>query len=294
MVMLLLGCREDVQHGVCVVEVQSRACIALDDADVSRARSSIQSPTGGVLADIAASIRPYAASPLDDRHHLRAPLSTSAALECDIFTQDCPDTEKCVGTASEGSPITDGTQCVPIGPDAARLGEACTRDSTTNVDDCEAGTTCWFTGPGVGTCIELCSCSAQNPVCTIPGTRCALANTGTSPLCLQVCNPLDPEACDEGIGCYPFDDSFYCIPDVSEDFGEEGNGCLTRNECKPGLVCMDASVLVGCAVASCCTSYCELGNDDPCAPGTTCVPWYEDDPPTDSCLAAIGVCRTEL
>ena len=265
MVLLLLGCTEDVDHGACEVEVESRTCMAQQER---------------------------AASASDERDALRGPTTSMAALECDVFAQDCPAGEKCVATASEGSPVTDGTQCVPVDPDAPRLGEACTRDLASRSDDCEAGTTCWFTGPDVATCVELCSCSAENPVCTTPGTQCVVTNTGTAPLCLPVCNPLDPEACGEGIGCYAFADSFYCVPDISEDRGGDGYICRFRNECKPGLACMDASVLVGCAGASCCTSYCEPGNDDPCRPGMTCVPWYGDDPPTDSCLAAVGICRT--
>jgi len=142
-----------------------------------------------------------------------------------------------------------------------------------------------------GTCIEMCSCTEANPVCNTPNTACVITNDGVLALCLGVCNPLDPMACEDGTGCYAVNDLFHCAPDASNATGAPGDACEYLNACDPGTFCAGPATVPGCAGSSgCCSSFCEIGDATACAAGQECVPWYEAGQEPDACLGQVGAC----
>jgi hypothetical protein len=59
----------------------------------------------------------------------------------------------------------------------------------------------------MGHCIEMCSCTPDDPICQTANTFCSITNQGALILCLPVCNPLDTDECGTGKGCYPINES---------------------------------------------------------------------------------------
>jgi hypothetical protein len=215
-------------------------------------------------------------------------------IECDIFAQDCPPGEKCMPWANDGGGNWNATRCSPIVPQPDMIGETCTVEGSgvSGLDSCEAASMCWNVDDnGDGVCVEMCSCSPDNPVCDTADTSCAITNGGVLALCLSACNPLDPQACLVGEGCYPVNDLFLCAPDASGMGGAEAEECANINGCDPGFVCVGANAYPGCTGAvGCCTSTCQVGDDSPCAPGTMCSPWFAAGGTEDACWSELGVC----
>ncbi len=218
-------------------------------------------------------------------------------IDCDIWAQDCPDGEKCMPWAADGGSSWNATHCTPIDPDPVGIGETCTVQGSgvSGIDDCDAGAMCWGVDneTNEGYCIEMCSCTEVNPVCNTPNTACVITNDGVLALCLGVCNPLDPMACDDGTGCFPVGDLFHCAPDASGAMGAPGDPCEYLNVCDPGSFCGSAGTVPGCDGSSgCCSSFCEIGDATGCAAGQECVPWYEAGAEPDACLGLVGACAT--
>lgn len=129
------------------------------------------------------------------------------------------------------------------------------------------------------------------PICNTPNTTCTIVNGGVLPLCLNVCNPLDPTACPEGEACLPSGDYFLCAPDASGDMGAAGDECMFLNSCDPGLFCANPAAVPGCASADgCCSAICSDGDASNCEVGQDCVPFYADGAAPDECLQTIGAC----
>lgn len=221
---------------------------------------------------------------------------TPIGEECDIFAQDCPAGEKCMPWSNDGSGSWNATRCSPIAAAPNQIGDTCTVEGsgTSGIDDCDIGTMCWDVNPETneGTCVEMCSCTEITPVCNTANTTCAISNDGVLALCLPVCNPVDPEACEEGLGCYPVSDTFLCAPDVSGEMGEAGDPCSFINACSAGLFCLGADVVPDCDGGSpgCCSAACSIGDDAACLPGQTCTAWYNPGDAPDECLGMAGVC----
>lgn len=219
-----------------------------------------------------------------------------AQFECNPITQDdCPVGEKCMPWSNNGGGSWNATRCSPIDPAAVAVGAVCTVQGSgvSGIDDCELGAMCWGVDPmtNQGTCIELCGCSYDNPLCDTPNTACAVVNSGVLPLCTPVCNPLDPAACQAGQGCYPVGELFQCAPDASGAGGGVGEVCEFINVCEPGNVCLGAGVVPGCGGSGCCAPTCSLDDPAPgCPAGTNCVAWYEMGLEPDACLGTVGVC----
>jgi hypothetical protein len=215
------------------------------------------------------------------------------AEECDIWEQDCPDGQKCMPWDNSGQGSWNATKCTPLDPNPAQIGEACMVEGsgTSGVDNCELGSMCWAVDPetNVGHCIEMCSCTPDNPICQTANTFCSITNQGSLILCLPVCNPLDPDECGTGEGCYPIDESYFgCAPQAGD--GDPGDACSFLNTCKHGTMCGSAAIVPGCNAAGCCTAFCTVGDDSACLAGQSCIPFYAAGTAPDPCLGEVGVC----
>lgn len=141
---------------------------------------------------------------------------------------------------------------------------------------------CWFIevdndGAATGTCVPHCSGSGDAPICEDPNRECKINGEGVLALCLPNCNPLDPDACGKGEGCYPIGDRFECAPDVSGEAGGLFDPCTFANACDPGTFCADSEFVGLCdtGATGCCTPVCDLA-EPTCPKGTSCVPYFEE------------------
>ena len=213
------------------------------------------------------------------------------AFQCDLWTQNCPEGEKCNPWAHDGGGSWSGHKCSPIDPDTDGVGEACSvqGDAVSGIDSCVQGAMCWDVDPetNTGRCVALCAgnetkCTEDPASCCPPGTECTISGDGVLILCLQACDPITQNCESSGQVCYPVGDSFQCAPDVSGDMGAVGDPCEFINACDPGTHCGNPAVYPGCdpMAGGCCIPFCELDNPD-CVAGTECEPWYDpmDVPP---------------
>jgi hypothetical protein len=218
-----------------------------------------------------------------------------ADMECDVWAQDCPDGEKCMPWANDGGSAWNATKCSPVDPNPMQPGDACTVEGSgvSGVDNCDVASMCWDVDPETneGVCVAFCTGSEQNPECADPATTCIIANDGVLILCLPGCDPLLQD-CPDGEGCYPVNEGMACAPDASgPDAGVAGDPCEYINVCDPGLACINAEYVPGCAGAvGCCAPFCDTDapNCDAGA-GEECVPWWEEGqaPPG---YENVGVC----
>lgn len=215
------------------------------------------------------------------------------AFECDPIAQDCPAGEKCAPWASDGSSSWNATRCVPVAPDPGAPGDPCTVEGSgvSGLDDCELGALCFGVDDnGMGTCIEMCSGTLDNPTCDTPATTCIITNQGALTLCQPLCNPLADE-CAPDEGCYLAGDFTVCAPDASGRMGGTGSPCEYINACDDGHACAAAESVPGCAGATgCCTPFCTVGDDSACMAGQTCAPVYPKGEAPLECVAELGMC----
>lgn len=191
-------------------------------------------------------------------------------LECDVWTQGCPDGEKCVAW-KKGD--WSGTHCSPVDPNPKAVGEPCTvQKRGITLDDCDEGAVCWN-----GACVAQCAGTPDAPMCP-PGDACASANIPELQICLRACDPLLQDCVVMGEGCYPSNGTFTCAIDGSGDGGAQGDPCGFANACDAGLACVDFNDCAGC-----CTGFCQLDMDyvteDPPSPkcpdpAMACYAWY--------------------
>ncbi len=221
-------------------------------------------------------------------------------IECDVWSQDCPEGEKCMPWANDGTSVWNATRCSPLDPDPGQPGEPCTVEGSgvSGIDDCDIGSMCWRVDgeTNQGECVDFCIGSEANPACEDAALGCVIRNDGVLILCLPPCDPL-LLGCEPGDGCYPdpYSGVFYCMPDASAESGAHGDACDYIDDCDPGLVCAQPTSVAGCIDAGCCTEVCDVTLDFPdaacsgAADGETCVAFYEDgDAPAG--LDHLGVC----
>ena len=222
--------------------------------------------------------------------------------ECDVFAQDCPDGEKCAGYDGDGDGAWDSTKCVEVVGDGQH-GDGCTADGgATGFDDCAEGVMCWNVDEeGVGTCVELCTGTYEDPSCAPPNTSCVIINGGSLNLCLPSCDPLLQD-CGEGEVCIgdPNSDGFICVLDASGGVAPEGTPCEFVNVCNPGLMCVSPEFFPSpdCQGSlGCCAPYCDLTDPEACSElsveSAECVPYYEPEPAPPG-LENIGVCGVPI
>jgi hypothetical protein len=215
--------------------------------------------------------------------------------ECDTFTQDCPDGEKCNAWANDGGNSWNALNCFPLDDSPDQIGDACTVEGSgvSGVDSCDIGLMCWGvdTETNIGYCIGYCQGSPADPSCADPTALCIFTNEVLA-LCLPGCDPLLQD-CQPGEGCYPVLETFVCAPDASVDSGAYGDTCEFINVCDPGNYCGPAESVPGCGGGGCCTPFCDLTDGAFVCPGSLggqeCVPFYAEGlaPPG---LEDVGVC----
>jgi hypothetical protein len=221
--------------------------------------------------------------------------------KCDIWSQDCPEGEKCSAWADDGGSSWNATKCVPVDGAPKQPGDDCTTDGSdvSGNDNCDKGSLCFSVNPetNVGTCIALCEGSPEDPSCADINTNCNISNMGSLILCLPLCNPLLQDCVAGGFqeqGCYWANGNFQCWPNYSGDTGAYGDPCMFFNVCDAGLFCANANIVPNCNDSSgCCTEFCDLddmnfmceGQDD----GAECIPFFDPgtEPPG---LTNLGVC----
>lgn len=215
------------------------------------------------------------------------------APNCDVFGQDCPDGEKCIGVYNDG--WWDTSKCVEVSGDK-QPGEPCTVGPPgSGIDDCAKGAFCWIDDAEnqLGHCSEQCSGSRDAPVCS-EGSDCLIDEGGYLNICPRSCDPLLQDCVDEAQMCTVLGDSAVCAPDKSGEEGQVNDPCAIVSACDKGLACIDAvaaSAACDPQGMGCCQPFCKLP-DAPCPnPDQACVQWFDPMslPPGDPRLE-IGVC----
>ncbi|MCA9691746.1 MAG: ribulose phosphate epimerase [Myxococcales bacterium] len=206
-------------------------------------------------------------------------------IECDNWAQDCGDGEKCAAWANDGGNAWNSTKCVMIMGDGVH-GDSCTAPmgGVGGEDTCAEGNMCWNidSETGEGTCVELCTGSAESASCGPPDTLCFISNDGVLNLCLLECDPLVQNCQGNNEVCIPdpMGDTFVCVLDASGGDGVAGTPCEFINSCNPGNMCLNVDYYPApdCQGSiGCCGPFCDLQNplcpEDP--PGLSCESFYE-------------------
>jgi hypothetical protein len=214
-------------------------------------------------------------------------VSEIGGCECDPFVQDCPEGEKCVPYDATAGGSWDANKCMAVTGDQA-TGEPCVYGGLMDAtDDCDATGICVDRdGDTLGTCHAFCMGTADQPECP-DNLLCEIAEYGTVALCVEQCNPLLQD-CEPPLGCYWEDTGFHCLPGGEWPIEDP---CSYVNDCPPGNMCVDASLLPICVGEACCTSLCEVGLDDNLCliPGSACVPFFEQGTAPEG-LELLGLC----
>jgi len=199
---------------------------------------------------------------------------------CSVLRQDCCPGDACRAWANDGGSVWNSTRCVPVDPDAASAGEPCTVESNdvSGIDSCDVGLMCWEVDPDTleGTCIEYCTGTSDDPVCSSPDDVCAISNSGVLALCLPSCDlPLND--------C---DGEDVCIAAENGTFG-----CIDERypRCPAGTTEINPLFGLDCARDEpCCTPYCDLSDEASCGRGLGCEPLREPYP----MYPDLGICTT--
>ena len=221
----------------------------------------------------------------------------AAAESCDLFAQNCPPGEKCMPWANDGGPAWNATRCSPLAKDPTQAGEECKVEGSgvSGIDNCDVGLMCWNVDEnGTGMCEDICTGSADLPICEDPEDFCVMANDGVIALCLFACHPLLHDCPVQNEVCYPIGEHWACAPDRQSK--GRGHPCAFVNQCGAGDVCISKAAFTSCLGDwSCCTSLCDLNDDAADAfcqaldPAQTCEPWYaEGQAPVG--YGNVGVC----
>ena len=218
------------------------------------------------------------------------------ATECDVWAQDCPEGQKCMPWANDGSSAWNATKCTDVMENAGMPGDECTVEGNgvSGIDSCQKASMCWNVSAetGTGVCIGFCTGSQEAPQCNEPGTNCVIANDGVLILCLPGCDPLQQD-CPNMDLCIPqpMGDGFVCVLDASGEEGQQNDPCEFANACDAGLVCLDPTLASECdpQALGCCLPFCDISAPDCTNAGADCLPWYEMgmEPPG---LENVGVC----
>ncbi len=213
----------------------------------------------------------------------------NGAMECDVWTQDCPEGQKCMPWANDGGNAWNATKCSPIDPNPKQPGDECSTEGggVSGVDNCDKSAMCWNVDPemNIGYCVAFCTGTPDMPGCAEPDQSCLIANDGVLIICLPACDPLLQD-CQDNELCLPntAGDGFACVLDASGGMGTAGTPCEYANACNAGLICANAEFVPGCdGSAGCCAPYCDLTDPNAssnCAnafttTGADCVPFFE-------------------
>ena len=217
-------------------------------------------------------------------------------VQCDVWAQDCPAGEKCSAWADNGGSSWNAAKCTPVDPNPVGPGETCLvqGNGVSGVDNCVKGAMCFNVDTDTleGTCVPLCTCSPNTPVCADTTTSCVISNGGVLNLCLPLCDPLDASPCDAGQVCIPNPQGagFVCLIDASGGT-QPGDPCEFANVCPAGTICANADAVQDCfGAVGCCAPVCDVTAPPDC-PGANeeCVPFYNQGE-APMCLENLGVC----
>lgn len=221
--------------------------------------------------------------------------------ECNLFTQDCPQGQKCSAYSLDGSIFPNGTRCVPLDPNPVGPGEDCVLEGKfgEGIDNCAEGALCLdIESDGKATCVSYCLGSMDDPTCpNAAEDRCSFLFEPTVPLCFPRCDPLLQD-CGNGEACVPNiaalgAPQFVCMPQVFPDApGGYGDACVALSACDPGNLCIFGENLPSCGGVYCCSVWCDLNANEPCAeydPTLKCVPWFEPGKETPG-YEDVGIC----
>lgn len=220
------------------------------------------------------------------------------AVECDVWTDDCPKGEKCMPWANDGGNSWNATRCSPLDENPGQVGDACMVEGSgvSGIDTCDSRSMCYYVDSDTneGICVGFCEGTPQAPTCDT-GYICTIVNDGVLTLCRPECDPLLQD-CDGSAACLPATGSegFTCIVDASGKNGAFGDPCEFINACDPGLFCATAEAVPGCAGATgCCSEFCDLSDPMCTDVDQECVPWFEEGavPPG---YESVGACALPL
>ena len=207
-------------------------------------------------------------------------------IECDIWSQDCVEGEKCMPWGNNGGDVWNASKCTPVDRAPAAIGEPCVVEGSgvSGIDDCGLGAMCWGVDPITleGVCVDFCIGSEANPVCG-DGFSCFMGFEGYIHVCLPTCDPLGSEcAPDEACAQYFFqggfdtDSPFVCLPIPPFVAQPYGAPCGVLEVCDVGLVCVDEANFADCDQLGCCTTLGDLAMPPVCPDAThTCLPFEE-------------------
>lgn len=212
--------------------------------------------------------------------------TTGGGIEpvCDNWAQDCPEGQKCMPAANDGSTAWNTTVCTDVNPAKRQPGDECTVEGSgvTGIDDCDKGVMCWEVDPNtkMGTCVAQCTGTPDAPICADGGT-CFISNEGVLNLCLPLCDPLAQDCPGTGL-CIPNpknNEEFTCVLDASGEEGQAFDACEYINVCDKGLLCANPMLATECdpAAIGCCLPFCPLDEVPSKCPGANlqCIPWFE-------------------
>jgi len=221
--------------------------------------------------------------------------SGGGEIECDLWSQDCPDGEKCMPWASDNGNAWNATKCSPIDAAPQQPGDICTTEGggVSGVDNCAKSAMCWDVDPETneGVCVAFCEGTNPEDGTCDAGFSCSIYSDGVLILCLPDCDPLLQDCPGDDL-CIPSGDDFTCVLDASGDAGLYGDPCEYANVCKPGLYCLNPEYVEGCQSAGCCTPFCDISEDNMCPGGTQeCIPWFEEgnEPPGKENVGICGI-----
>jgi hypothetical protein len=221
-------------------------------------------------------------------------------FSCDVWEQSCSECEKCTPYFYDGK-IFSGLKCVPVGPLIRGVGEACIIGGKfgDGIDNCEKGALCWnLDGGSTGTCVALCTGTAQTPGCKNPQELCWISGEAIVPLCFHECNPLVHGSCPQMKQvCVPLPSpaGFVCIDGAPDNGGGKYDACDSINSCSDGNACLAWGNVDDCDAQSsgCCLPFCDvsLDSDPRCDADNNemCVPWFDPIDVPDG-YKDVGVC----
>lgn len=186
---------------------------------------------------------------------------------------------KCAAWADDGGSAWNALKCVPLQRNPGVPGDPCTAVGMgkSGEDSCDVGVMCWdLNGEGQGTCVALCTSSAEAPSCAGECQHCVLANQAVLNLCLPECDPLGDD-CMHDDHCIPDSGEFggfVCVLDSSSTQGLFGP-CEFVNACDKGLFCGDPADASECdaRATGCCLPFCDPNGDACPGVGQACLPW---------------------
>ena len=212
------------------------------------------------------------------------------SASCDVFSQDCPEGEKCVPYGSTGG-AWDAEKCVQVTGEGA-AGEDCNYGGTVDAtDDCDEQSYCWnaqdVEGQLTGVCAPFCMGTPDDPLCD--EGACLISNEGSVALCLDTCDPLMDE-CGEGLGCSWAGASFTFACLVTTEDIVSGEPCGYANDCGQGSTCLAFDAHPMCNGSACCADFCAMDDPDACPdPQLECAPFFAESVAPEG-YENLGVC----